>query len=238
VPEDVVVYAVGDIHGEAALLGRLIDAIAADAGGPDEAGRKVIVFLGDYIDRGPASAAVLSRLVSRPLAGFEHHFLRGNHEQVFLDFLTDPNGARDWLEFGGIATADSYGAEGIGRLSEPGGVEALAEELHRRLPEAHRDFLRSLRSSVELGDYYFAHAGIRPQVSLDNQEPRDLIWIREPFLSWRRPHPKVIVHGHTIETGPVLGGVRIGIDTGAYATGLLTALVLRRTEQRILQVNR
>ncbi len=233
-----VLYAIGDIHGEAVLLGRMLDAIIADAGYVADCVRKIVVFLGDYIDRGPASAAVVSSLVSQPLPGFEHYFLRGNHEQVFLDFLKEPEAASDWLGFGGIATADSYGAEGIGRLSEPGGVEALAGELRRRLPEEHALFLQSLRHSVTFGDYYFSHAGIRPQVSLENQDPRDLIWIREPFLSWRRPHPKIIVHGHTIEPGPVLGGVRIGIDTGAYATGILTALVLNGTEQRILQVRR
>lgn len=238
VPDGMLLYAVGDIHGEAALLGRMIDAIKADADQVDATARKVVVFLGDYVDRGPASATVISLLASRPVPDFEHHFLRGNHEQVFLDFLDDPATARDWLSFGGIATADSYAAEGIGRLGEPGGIEELADDLRRRLPEEHRNFLQSLNSCVTFGDYFFAHAGIRPQVSLDNQDPRDLIWIREPFLSWRRPHPKVIVHGHSIEAGPVLGGVRIGVDTGAYATGVLTALVLRGAEQRILQVKR
>jgi serine/threonine protein phosphatase 1 len=238
VPSGTAVYAVGDIHGEITLLRRMLDAISADASQLDEATRRVVVFLGDYVDRGPASAAVISLLESRPLAGFEHHFLKGNHEQAFLSFLENPSAGRDWLGFGGIATADSYGSEGIGRLSEAGGAEALALELERCMPEEHSAFLGALELCVTIGDYFFSHAGIRPQVSLERQDPEDLLWIREPFLSWRRPHPKIIVHGHSIEPAPQLGGNRIGVDTGAYATGLLSAVVLHEAQQRILQVKR
>lgn len=233
VPRGVRIYAVGDVHGRLDLLDRLLDRIAADG---RDAGDliKHIVFLGDYIDRGPCSAGVIERLIAGPPAGFGAIHLKGNHEAALLDTLVTPRAAAAWMAFGGVATLASYGiAVSMGgvALSE---LDALRDRLRAALPPHHLRFFRSLRTSVSVGDYLFVHAGVRPGVPLERQTEKDMIWIREPFLHSDADFGKVVVHGHTIALEPEVRRNRIGIDTGAYATHRLTALVLEGTQRRFL----
>jgi len=234
VPDGAVVYAVGDVHGERRLLDGLLEAIAADAAALPPGTDRHLVFIGDYVDRGLESRSVLDLLTGDPLPGFRKRFLLGNHEASMLHFLEDPQGGGAWLEFGGLETLASYG---VAASVAPGPAKraALRDRLDAALPAAHRHFLRTLEHRVELGDYLFVHAGVRPGRALDRQVLEDLLWIREPFLSSARDHGKVVVHGHTVVEAPELLPNRIGIDTGAYATGVLTALVLAGTERRVLQ---
>ncbi|MBI0433720.1 metallophosphoesterase family protein [Roseomonas sp. KE0001] len=220
-PDGLRVYAIGDVHGCADRLEALHARIARDWR-DRPAARCAIVHLGDYIDRGEASAAVLDRLAGPgPIAGAEWILLRGNHEAMMLDALTAGPGtvAEDlWLWNGGDATLASYGAE----------------DSRLVLPEAHLALLRGLRPSWSAGDYFFVHAGIDPRRALESQRELDLMWIREPFLSWPRPLPRIVVHGHTPSRAPELRRWRIGIDTGAVAGGALTALALDAASLRFL----
>lgn len=230
IPPGLRVYAVGDVHGRADLLASLLDRIAADAG--SYAGSKQLVFLGDYVDRGVESRQVIDLLTGGLPAGFEAVFLKGNHEAALLDFLADPGIGPDWFAFGGGATLLSYGVspDHVQRAR----FEMAREELLALLPDHHLAFLRSLRLSAQVGDYAFVHAGVRPGVPLERQSERDLLWIREEFLRDDSPHGVMIIHGHTVVSTPEIRQNRIGIDTGAYATGRLTALVLEGGDRRFL----
>ncbi len=215
-------YAVGDIHGRAALL-REIDRRIQDDAGAAPGTRKVVVYLGDYVDRGERSREVIDWLIDRPIPGFERIHLLGNHEDSMLRFLTDAQIGPAWLAYGGGATLRSYGIE------PPAGDRDLARaqrELRDRLPPRHLTFLRELSLSHVEGDFYFVHAGIKPGVPLDGQAVEDLLWIRDEFLLSRADFGKIVVHGHTITDAPEVRQNRIGIDTGAFASGKLTCLVL------------
>ena len=229
-------YCIGDIHGRADLLGELHDMILQDGAGFE--GRKIVVYLGDYIDRGEQSKQVLDLLIERPLEHFETVHLLGNHEQAMLDFLRKPDGiGAAWLSFGGQATCTSYGVS-IGKAVMDMDLDSLKEELAEKLPQSHVDFLNSLRFYHTEGDYCFVHAGIRPEVPIEDQEMGDLLWIRDEFIQSSSSHDYVVVHGHTISEEVEALPNRIGIDTGAYQTGLLTALVLEGSKQRLLQTGR
>ena len=228
------VYAVGDIHGRLDLLRDLNLLIHADAA-RSQAKRKVVVYLGDYIDRGPESRAVVEHLLTRQLPGFECVHLMGNHEDILLRFLKDISVGPNWFAYGGIETLASYGVAPPESLTSIAELERAQRDLAAKLPSAHRHFLRGLRLSHGEGDYFFAHAGIRPGVALERQEQQDMLWIREPFLLSDEPFTKLVVHGHTITNEPQRRANRIGIDTGAYATGRLTSLVAEGTEQAFLQ---
>lgn len=228
-------YCIGDIHGRLDLLQELHELVRADAAGYQ--GSKGVVYLGDYIDRGAQSKQVLDLLVTQPLADFEAIHLLGNHERAMLDFLAHPAAASAWLNFGGQATLLSYGV-GIGRLQSDTPVELLRDELEQKLPRAHLDFLASCRLLHSEGSYCFVHAGIRPGVALDQQSADDLLWIREAFTRSRVNHGRIVVHGHSIAEEVERLPNRIGIDTGAFYSGLLTALVLEGGEQRLLQTGR
>lgn len=207
----------------------------ADNGAPP---RLVVVFLGDYIDRGLESAGVIDRLAGPSPPRFERVFLRGNHEDAMLRFLEDVSTGPLWLGNGGDATLYSYGVRFQPGLPYDERLAALQADLRARLPPAHLDFLRGLPCRHDEGDYLFVHAGIRPGVPIDMQSVEDMLWIREPFLSARADLGKVVVHGHTINaetTAPEIRAHRIGIDTGAYATGKLTCLVLEGETRRFLQ---
>ncbi len=229
-------YAIGDIHGCAEELHRLHRMIAEDAA-RRQSGRAVyLVYVGDYVDRGPASAEVIETLLAPPpVVGAQRIFLRGNHEQAMLGFLADPEIGAEWLDYGGLETLQSYGvpASGGGALWR----HRLAEGLADRLPAPHRQFLEGLIDRWSYGAYGFVHAGIRPGRSWDAQTTDDLLWIREPFLSSRSRFDRRIVHGHTITDLPEVRLHRIGIDTGAFCTGVLTALVIDGTEERFLQTS-
>ena len=224
------VYAVGDIHGCLIELNSLLATILNDAAGYD--GERQLVFLGDYVDRGPDSKGVLNRLLS-PEEGFIAHYILGNHDQTLLDFLENPSLFRDWRDFGGRETLMSYGVTPP-RFDNEEAYSQARDKLRSAMPQSHLDFLRSLQYSVTIGSYHFVHAGVRPGVLLDRQAPEDLLWIRDEFLLSNTDHGKTIVHGHTPMEEPVKLSNRISVDTGVYATGKLTAAVLEGAECRFL----
>ena len=233
VPEGTVVYAIGDVHGRDDLLADLHRQVADDAAALD-ARRRVLVHLGDYVDRGPASRQAIDRLAGDPLGGFESVALKGNHEAFLLAFLRGAEAVDGWLANGGKTTLRSYGVA----PPDPGDdedVDRARAQFAAALPRRHREFLDGLRLLHQEGDYLFVHAGIRPWAPLDRQAEADLLWIREPFLGWDKPFGPIVVHGHTIAREPDIRPNRIGIDTGAYASGILTCLVLSGTERRFLR---
>lgn len=225
-------YCIGDIHGCANLLRALHVQIAADAEGYE--GELQLVYLGDYIDRGEHSKEVIDLLLSEPLEGFDTITLRGNHEQALLDFLEHPERAQAWLGFGGLATLLSYGVR-LRHAPFAAELPELALELRDRLPQDHLEFFKRLPLQHVAGGYWFVHAGIRPGLALERQHPDDLLWIREEFLSHPGPHDAVVVHGHSITEEVELFEHRIGLDTGAYYSGVLSCLVLEGSERRLLQ---
>ncbi|MFZ4121903.1 MAG: metallophosphoesterase family protein [Caulobacterales bacterium] len=218
-PPDRIGFAIGDIHGRADLLARALTHIEAIA--PTSEPPPIVVFLGDYIDRGPASAEVLDLLIGWSFAA-EKRFLLGNHEQSMLAFLDDPVSLRAWLNHGGRETLLSFGIQPPGHDTPTDTLPAVAASLKHALGQSRQAFLNALERYVEYGDYLFVHAGIDPLKPLDQQEDLDLLWIRERFLHANRKQGPVVVHGHTPAEHPMLGPRRIGIDTGAYATGCLT----------------
>lgn len=234
VPEGRLVYAIGDIHGEVPPLHRLLDLIEADIATQGQGRDVTLVFLGDYVDRGGESRAVLDLLSGSTLPGNRRVFLRGNHEDAMLGFLREPLEARQWLRFGGAETLASYGIFASPETTDAKRCQSLSASLAERLPERHRAFLEGTILSHAIGDYLFVHAGIRPGIALERQDASDLMWIRDDFLQNRMQAPPVIVHGHTITEKPEILDWRIGIDTGAYATGHLTALVLEEDRRRFL----
>jgi len=224
VPDSVRIYAIGDVHGRRDLLDRLLLNIDADLARRPIA-RPVVVFLGDYIDRGPESASVLERLIACN-AAYELVCLKGNHEALLLQFLDDPSRLADWMRYGGLSTMLSYGLGPCLNQWADKDSEAVAEEFHRALPQSHRLFLAGLELSYACGDYFFVHAGVRAGIPLEEQNEHDLLWIRDDFLLHEDFFAKVVVHGHTPVVAPEVMPNRINIDTGAYATGRLTCLVL------------
>ncbi|BCA60719.1 hypothetical protein HMP06_3488 [Sphingomonas sp. HMP6] len=225
-------YAIGDVHGRLDLLRDLLDQIDADSQArPCQ--REFIVFLGDLIDRGPDSRGVLQLLQTIRLNLPNPVFVMGNHEEMLLRVLgDDPERVWDWMSFGGYEFAQSYGVE-VGRLATLPAAAAAAE-IRAAMPPTDLAFVESFVDSFRFGDYLFVHAGIRPGTPLEQQKISDLRWIREDFLDSSACHPFVVVHGHTISDGPDERPNRIGIDTGAYASGVLTALCLEGTDRKYL----
>lgn len=226
-------YAVGDVHGCGALFDALVAAIEADDAARSAA-ETTIVLLGDLIDRGPDSAGVIA--AARALqARREVRILMGNHEEMFLASLDDPEVLRDLLRFGGRETVLSYGVDP--RAYAAADIAEVRALLNKHLPAADRTFIAGFEDSVTIGDYHFVHAGVRPDVLLDEQNPADLRWIRRTFLDRDDGFGAVIVHGHTIFAKPEIKRGRIGIDTGAYATGRLTALGLEGTRRWLIEAS-
>jgi Calcineurin-like phosphoesterase len=231
-PEGLRIYAIGDVHGRADLLDRLLSRIDAHmAAFPVE--RPVCLLIGDYIDRGPASREVLNILINCAL-GREMVFLRGNHDIFVQGFLKDPATLRDWSKIGGLETLMSYGLQ-PSLNPDPAAQQELAEALNAVLPESHRRFLATLSSSFACGGYFFAHAGVRPGTPLAKQRDDDLLWIRDEFLLHEENYEKIVVHGHTPVHEIDIRPNRINIDTGAYATGRLSCLVLEDDRVEPLQ---
>ena len=222
-PDGIRIYAIGDVHGRADLLDQVFSKIDADfATHPTR--RAIHVFLGDYVDRGPASRGVLDRLIDRNYS-HEAVFLLGNHEVMLLQFLHSPAVLKHWRQYGGLDTLMSYGvAAPFNANAEQ--LAVLAAALHKAMPAEHHSFLNQLVPSFSCGNYFFVHAGVRPGVPLADQRQEDLLWIRDEFLQHKRDFGKVIVHGHTPVPEPDIRFNRINIDTGAYATGRLTCLIL------------
>jgi serine/threonine protein phosphatase 1 len=219
--EGVRVYAVGDVHGRIDLLEGVLSRIDADRAS-SSAKRILEIFIGDYVDRGPSSRAVLDRLIQR----VQTHgtvLLRGNHEELLLAFLRDPAVLTEWQRLGGLQTLVSYGLKPPINASAAQQIE-LAAEFRRELPESHKSLLSSMPSSYTCGDFLFVHAGVRPGVPIMEQTEQDLLWIRDDFLLSKEHFDKFIVHGHTPVAEADLHANRLNIDTGAYATGRLTCI--------------
>jgi len=233
-PEGLRVYAIGDVHGRLDLLETLAFQIAADLTDAPQAA--LTVFLGDYVDRGPDSAGVLDMLAARDFPT-EFLALRGNHEEVMLHFLEDAEVLEAWRNFGGLETLRSYGIDVLPAMRGQG-YEDMRLRLLEALPPLHLQFLRETSHSTSFGDYFFCHAGARPGTPLDEQDPGDLLWIREEFLAFRGGWDKVVVHGHTPVAEPELLSNRINVDTGAFASSILTAVVLEGSQRRILSTGR
>lgn len=230
VPEGTRIYAVGDVHGRLDLLCELEALIDEDA--RSAAGLRIVqVMLGDYIDRGPESSGVISHLIARARER-ELVTLRGNHDGFLLDALVQPQALQHWCRVGGLEALASYGLDPAGL----GGV-ALGEVARRftaAVPQAHIDFLAGTSLYWRCGDYLFVHAGLRPGIPLARQSAEDMVWIRYEFLDSSEDFGVVVVHGHTPTDMPVIRPNRIGIDTGAWESGVLTCLVLEGTSQRFL----
>jgi serine/threonine protein phosphatase 1 len=232
VPDGVRVYAIGDVHGCLAEFERLLDEIDRDSASLTLDTHLVLV--GDLIDRGPDSAGVLQRVIDGPLPCKRQSFLMGNHEEAMLEVLRgDSASLLGWLRYGGSETLESYGLSRA-EIFQLGA--ALPDRMCEVVPESHIQLMESFEDQLRIGDYLFVHAGIRPGVPLDQQQAFDLRWIREEFLSDdESDHGVVVVHGHTISEEPVVRPNRIGIDTGCFASGRLTALILEGEGRRFLQ---
>jgi serine/threonine protein phosphatase 1 len=234
VPDGLRLYAIGDIHGRDDLLAALLEVVERDgAAAPDL--RKVLIFLGDYVDRGLQSRQVLDRLSGDFAPGFERVFLKGNHELALRQFMDDAAFGRTWKYYGGLETLHSYGIKELTLSDDPAAFEHARERFNAVLPGKHLDFLDNLQLSAEFGDYFFVHAGVRPGIALHRQIEEDLLWIREDFLDSSSAYGKVVVHGHTPREAVEFRSNRIGVDTGAYMTGVLTALVLESASRRLIQ---
>lgn len=231
-----VVYAIGDIHGCSTLLRQLQDLIVQDSEGID--GDKLIVCLGDYVDRGENTATVLDLLTARPPAGFRRICLAGNHEIMMLEHLADPRPTDQWMNFGGVETLLSYGISPSRYLTA--GSRERAALLKAHIPEQHIEFLQGLPTTLSFPNAVFVHAGLRPETPLAEQVEDDLLWIRTQPDPATLPHDApMVIHGHTPSPEPVLAEHHICVDTGAYATGILTAVRLRINEPpRFLKAGR
>lgn len=235
IPPGMRVYAIGDVHGCLAALQRLERVIEDSAAGFQ--GEVMIIFLGDYIDRGPHVSGVLDHLSKGRFAGYPTRFLLGNHEDILLRAFQEPELISAWLRWGGMATLASYGValpQGVPPIERD---RILASALHDALPPAHLDFLDGLELSARVGDYLFVHAGIRPRRSLEKQSRNDMLTIREPFLSSTHSLPLRVVHGHSVSFEPSILPHRIGIDTGAFATGRLSCVMLEDARAEILDAS-
>lgn len=217
-------YVVGDIHGRLDLLEKLLEKIHADLASRP-ARKALLVFVGDLIDRGPQSAQVVERLRTYSHPNVRTVFLLGNHEEVLLRVLAgDADLISKWCEFGGAECLKSYGLEAA-KIIQSRSAEAVSK-IRNAIPKLHVKFLEAFDDSCRFGDYLFVHAGIRPGIGIDQQRQSDLRWIREPFLFDETDHGFVVVHGHTIRPEVEMRPNRIGIDTGAYRTGVLSALAI------------
>ena len=228
VPDGEFVAVVGDLHGRIDLLERLWPMIE-DESRRSACRNRTLIFVGDYVDRGSGSAEVVDRLL-QGFEGFNSIFLKGNHDETLLRFLGDPSVGDVWRNFGGLDTLRSYGI-----VHPPGRDWAETRNAFAfAIPEPHVRFFKNLKTQLTIGDYLFVHAGIKPYVPMEEQAEQDLLWIRDEFLDSRANFGRIVVHGHTPTSEPVVRHNRIGIDTGAYMSGKLTALILEGRERKFL----
>lgn len=235
-PKGLRVYAIGDVHGHLAALDAMHDAISQDMldNPPDSV---QIIYMGDYIDRGPDSKGVIDRLIERRDRGDGIHksFLVGNHELAAFEFIRNPMSGQ-WLTYGGIKTMQSYGVELPEKAPLPAEIERASVDFRDAITPEHWAFFKELEVGIGIGDFFFAHAGVNPAKSFETQELTEMTNIREPFLGWKEPLERMVVHGHTISEEPVVTHHRIGVDTGCFAHGILTAGVIEGNRVRFLQV--
>lgn len=231
VPEGERWYVIGDIHGRRDLLEALKLAIEEDDAALGEA-ETTVLFLGDLVDRGPDSRGVVT-LARKWGKERKVRYLAGNHEEMFLQSFEDREVLRHFLKHGGRETVLSYGIDR--KTYNKMKMGELQEAMKAAVPQKHREFLASFEDIIIAGDYVFAHAGINPKRPLDDQKQSDLRWIRDRFLKHEEPLSHVVVHGHTIFEDMEHREHRIGIDTGAFRTGRLTALVLEDIRRRTIQ---
>lgn len=231
VPEGERWYVIGDIHGRGDLFERLIEAVDADDAAMNPASTTV-VLLGDLVDRGPDSAGVVAR-AREWTTRRSVRLVAGNHEEMFLDSFEDTETLRHFLRHGGKETVLSYGMDRA--LYDALALKELQVAMAEIVPACDVAYLKCAEEWIEAGDYLLVHAGINPAVPLEEQRRSDLLWIRERFLRHDEPFSHVVVHGHTISDGVDDTGFRIGIDTGAYRSGRLTALVLEGSARRTIQ---
>lgn len=231
VPEGERYYLIGDIHGRLDLFEAMVAAIEDDDNSREPANTQV-VLLGDLVDRGPDSAGVVA-LTRHWQSERTVRVLAGNHEQMMLDAFKKPEILRHFLKHGGRDTVLSYG------LTKKQFNAMTLEELFAALPQlisqSERDYIASFEEYIVAGDYMFVHAGIDPAIPIEDQKRSDLLWIRDRFLNHEGPLDKVVVHGHTIFNKVMDCGNRIGIDTGAFRSGVLSALVLEGDQRRVIQ---
>lgn len=232
-PEHTRLYVLGDVHGCNALLTKKIDLLYTDLISHSDK-RNIFIGLGDYVDRGPDSHGTIETLLHGLPSYMEKVFLKGNHEVFMYGFLNDAPKNALWLEYGGIETLRSYGVSIPKKPFSPQDLTDMSLDLRANMPEDHLEFLATLHNSYEIGDYFFAHAGIDPEKSLEDQTEYDLTSIRKPFIQSKKHFEKCIVHGHTpcekIERMPQ----RINLDTGAYLTGNLSLAVIENDNFEVL----
>lgn len=228
------VYAIGDVHGCYEALVEAENRIVSD--GADIAGQKLIVLLGDYVDRGKRSRDVLDHLCRPAPDGFHRIALCGNHDDAFLQFVHAPKDNIKWLAFGGEDTLYSYGVDAKYLMAQRSGIHALSAAVMQAVPRSHVELLQAMPIVLSIGDVIFVHAGLRPGIALDAQSDEDLMWIREPFITKGPDLPWLVVHGHTPGISPVFASGRIGIDTAAFATGNLTVLKIAGGEPSIMAI--
>jgi len=234
-PDNTRIYAIGDIHGYADLLEKLCQKINADLDKYPIQQHKII-FLGDYIDRGPDSAGCVEYLINLITENENVICLKGNHEDKLEKFLCDPlSTANSFFTYGGVETVESYGVGTAGyRYNDQKTIE-ICKELNSRIPDHHKEFYAKLVEAATFGDYMFVHAGVRPGVALDQQSSHDLIWIRSEFIIHQELFEKVIIHGHTPAFPMEILPNRINVDTHAYDTGVLSCIVLQDKEYRVIE---
>lgn len=244
-PDGQCVYAIGDVHGRCDLLKNLIEQIEEDSQSLPEGTKRVLVFLGDYIDRGLQSKDVIDFLLSERIQAFERVFLMGNHEEALLRFLNDVSFGKQWVRYGGAETLYSYGLQpplnARAAMQSKEAMDAYQRAWDRvwttfrtALPENHLKFYQGLQHYHVAGDYLFVHAGLRPGEDLEKQTVRDMLWIREEFLDAAEQFPQVVVHGHTPTDAVFRDNRRIGLDTGAFISGKLSAVRLFQDEVSFL----
>jgi serine/threonine protein phosphatase 1 len=240
-PKGMVLYAIGDVHGRADLLRTLLEKVHADADATVTNGvQPILLFVGDYIDRGPDSRGVLDLILGERERGrFRLITLRGNHDVYLLNFLDNGETGPLWMNVGGSATLMSYGVSPPRLQSDAGGWREASAELAAAMPQSHVDLLQDSGLMATFNDYVFVHAGVKPGVPLDQQLEEDVLTIRRRFLSAKDPAMgKVVVFGHTPFDEPYIRSDKIGIDTGAFSSGVLTALRIEGTRRSVIQTSR
>ncbi len=229
--DEVRLYVIGDIHGRSDLLDKIVEEIYRDME-THKGGECLTITLGDYVDRGPDSRGVLDRLARNPFPT-SYVALKGNHEVLFETFLRDPSIGDYWRRLGGLETMHSYGIP-VNDVMRGKGFEDALLDLRAAIPKEHFRFLSSLKPSVSTGNCFLCHAGVRPGIPLEDQSLEDLLWIRDEFLNSTLDFGKTVIHGHTPKEWPDVRPNRVNIDTGAFATGRLTCLVVDGERGRFL----